>query len=265
MLKYKIRIPKTNELNINIPITMENQMVDQSEIIQRKFVETEVEKSINPIFDYERAKFAPHKNGGVPVKRLNYNVSLLAGNNYADVGFNDNDLAARTNAFRNTFLRLNFYDTDRLSDQRLLFFITLFTSIYDIETTNGGDIDASGNTINADQKEIKYKIISEKEDGRFPKEGFNIFYFSDEVNNAGLQKEVYMKAEFLNAKTGSVTNLMTSSNVVGIEDVVNQLHTRYLLKKDNTRGYHYVLDDSQSNVSYNGNRIDIDLYEVDVL
>jgi len=40
---------------INIPINMEYQLIDQSELIDRVFVSTEVENSINPIM--ERPKY----------------------------------------------------------------------------------------------------------------------------------------------------------------------------------------------------------------
>ena len=75
-----------------------------------------------------------------------------------------------------------------------------------------------------------------------------------------------MRAEFNNAKNGRTTNMMTSSTVVGIEDLVNQLHTRYVLKRDTTIGYYYEIDDTYStNVNKLGNDLTINLYEVDSL
>ena len=39
---------------INIPITMEYQLVDQTDIINTVFVDSEVKKAINPIIDNEK-------------------------------------------------------------------------------------------------------------------------------------------------------------------------------------------------------------------
>ena len=43
----------------NIPITMEYQIVDQTELVKRVFVDVETEKAINPIVDYEKVRFMP--------------------------------------------------------------------------------------------------------------------------------------------------------------------------------------------------------------
>ena len=44
---------------INIPINLEYQLVDQSEIVDRVFVDVETEKAINTTIDYEKARFIP--------------------------------------------------------------------------------------------------------------------------------------------------------------------------------------------------------------
>lgn len=61
--KYEINITTISTAStattINIPINLEYQIVDQSELIDRVFVTTEVAKSINPIFDYEKIRIIP--------------------------------------------------------------------------------------------------------------------------------------------------------------------------------------------------------------
>ena len=60
---YKINISTistgTTATTINIPINMEYQMIDQSELVERVFVDVETEKAINPIIDYERVRYLP--------------------------------------------------------------------------------------------------------------------------------------------------------------------------------------------------------------
>jgi hypothetical protein len=261
MLKYKIRIPTTSGStgsHINIPISMENQMVDQGEIIERKFVDVEVEKSINPIIDYEKVKFKPYF-GTSPIDDISYNLTFNGGLvKYGEIGFNDTDLALRKNSFSQSFLRLNFYDTDILSRQRLISSLALFSTIYEDET------DVNSKTISAANKYTNFKVINERVKTADPSEGFNVFHFKDEVG-INSPKELFMRAEFNNAKNGKTTNFMTSSNVVGIDDLVNQLHTKYVLKRSTDYGYYYEIDSAYStNVSGSVSRV-VRLYEIDSL
>ena len=64
--KYEIRYDKTtNNTSINIPIRLDFTPVDNSELIEDKFVKDEVVKSINPITDYKKVRLKPAiiKNG----------------------------------------------------------------------------------------------------------------------------------------------------------------------------------------------------------
>ena len=56
--RYNIRINKdqVTETTINIPINLVSIPVDQSELIESKFVEKELEKAVNEIIDYENVR-----------------------------------------------------------------------------------------------------------------------------------------------------------------------------------------------------------------
>src|SRR3972149_10591891 len=132
--KYTIRISDsgTTAGHINIPIELGFQMVDQSEIIQRKFVDVEVENAINPILDYERVRFVPAitaiTNNTLVVSKIRnivYDVRFSGTtgfpsvpSSYADIGITNDDIRFGRNRFKRSFLRLNFYDNDKASDQR---------------------------------------------------------------------------------------------------------------------------------------------------
>jgi hypothetical protein len=131
--------------------------------------------------------------------------------------------------------------------------MTLFSNVYEVDNTTSG-------------KPILFKVVDENELTIDPSEGFNIFYFKDETVLNGAPKELYMKAEFNNAKNGKITNLMTNSNAVTIDNLVNQLHIKYLLKKDSSRGYFYeIVDDGLTEVNNAGDAITVNLYEIDAL
>ncbi len=269
MLKYKIRIPTKSgvtDTHIDIPVVMENQMVDQSEIIDREFVDIEVENSINPILDFEKIRFRPF-NTTTPseIIDLTYNLHFLntsgtynSSSYYGDVGFVDTDLSNRKNNFAKSFLRLSFHDTDILSRQRLISFITIFSTIYDSEITS------DSKTIAANNKETKFIVFNPELNTNGPSEGFNIFHFKDEVTSA-IPKELFMRAEFNNAKDGTTTNFMTSATNVTIDNLVNQLHTKYVLKRDASIGYYYEIDSTFSNNISGTEALTIDLYEINSL
>ena len=49
----------TSATTINVPIRLDFTPVDNSEMIEDKFVNDEVKKSINPITDYKKVRFKP--------------------------------------------------------------------------------------------------------------------------------------------------------------------------------------------------------------
>jgi hypothetical protein len=138
--RYQIKLPRpeSSATTINVPIDLTPQLVDQAEIIDRKFVEVEVENAINPILDYEKVRFLPAiisptptattVNSVIQIQTLTYQINLLDANNtyfspsttYADAGFDNDDLRFRKNRLIKSFLRLDFYDSDILTDQRLV-------------------------------------------------------------------------------------------------------------------------------------------------
>ena len=98
----------TTATTINIPISMEYQLVDQYDIIERVFVDVETEKAINPIIDYEKARFTPVNSANQVIDKVIYTVTFTAGTTYASIGFVDDDIKFLKDVFTQTFLNLNF-------------------------------------------------------------------------------------------------------------------------------------------------------------
>lgn len=273
---YKILTPNlvgSTGYTINVPIDQTTELAGQEDIIQRKFVDVEVENAINPIVDYEKVKLLPKNNSGTLTNSILYTIHMLDNGTYpsntfwADIGFTYEDFLFNKNGFTKSFLRLDFYDSDITASQRLLFFISIFPKFLVDEYNNDGtppfptDYDLSftlGNT-----------ILDREANG----EGFGLYHFKDEVLPT-VNKELFMRSSFANAKTGKVTRFMATNNPsINIQTLIrttngrtppieNNLHTKYILKRE-ASGYYYIIDDEYSpNVVNNTNNYTINLYEI---
>lgn len=278
--KFKInRDELTNESMVNIPIDLGFQPVDNSEIIDREFVEDHVDDAINPIIDNEKYRFIPayeDESGDIhQIKLLYYNLHFLDSGShtvnittYDQIGFNQNDLKFRKNYFKNSFLRLDLYDSDISSDQNLLTFSDLFCNLK-VPATDGdlvmSDIQSGKNlpkTIN--NIPVQFELTNPNLLTERIHEGFNLFWYKDE-----LPQDLYMRATFNNAKNGEYTEFMTINGTPDINQFIDELHTKFTLKK-NDNFYYYLLDLSYNNnvtvstLSSGYKKIEVDLYEVNV-
>lgn len=241
---------------INVPINMTYQMVDQAELIQRVFVDVEVEKSVNPILDYEKVRFLPLDLSGAHMDRLIYQLDLFGATNYGAIGFTDDDIKYQKNSFKESFLNLSFFDSDNPFTQRLVSNITLFSELRDSDLYPIGSA-TPGQPKPAAQIPLTFVIENPI---LFPKgfsEGYHLYDYKDELK-IGDSKYLYMRASFKNAKTGSTTNLMVVNTATTIDNLVHLLYTRYKLIRNNT-GYYYEIDNTyqgltgmtgSNNVSY---------------
>ena len=297
--KFTIKIPKISEntnptgTTIMLPLTLDVQNVDQSDIIKTKFIDVEVENSINPIVDWEQGRFSPVKDFVSPLNNLidsvTYTLQFLDSSKnfksamYSDAEFTDIDVKNRKNGFKKSFLRLNFYDSDNIAKQKLVAFLIVYPRVDDkffpisnlpsksFFTPPGAT--PWGTIKPANQINLEFTVGDSLKDRRKDGEGFFFYYYKDEVS-ATVPKELFMRATFSNAKTGKVMRLMSTNNKVYIDKLntstngttnKNNLHTKYILSKDNT-GYYYKIDTTySSNVSILGDIYEVNLYEIFVL
>jgi hypothetical protein len=263
----------TTATTINIPINMEYQVVDNAELVDRVFVDVETEKNINPIIDYEKTRFVPIDKTSLPIDRIIYRVTLIAGNTYGAIGFTDDDIKFRKENFRQSFLDLNFYDSDNPLSQNLVTNITLYSRITQSDLVPmGSPIGVIGQPKPANQIPITYTLESPLLNPRGFSEGYFLYDYKDELQIDGLPKYLYMRASFKNAKDGKTTNMMVKPNALPIDTLIRELYTRFILSRTAT-GYFYTIDDSyqgnipapSNNVTYLGNKIFVNLYQINAL
>lgn len=285
--KYTINLSTietgTTATTITVPVFMDFQNVDNAELIQRVFVETETEYAINPIIDYEKVRFLPLDLSNNHVDKIIYDIYLLDSTGtykgfYGDIGFTDDDIKFRKQSFKQTFLNLSFYDTDNPLTQRLVTFMTLYSEL----NTSDLLIPAPGvslppNTIPGTPKpaaNIPVNFVVEnpllKPNGF--SEGYHIYDYKSGLN-IGVPKYLYMRAAFRNAKTGKSVNLMVKNTAQPIDKLVHELYTRFILVRK-TNGFYYQIDNSYNgnavpvspsgpnNVIYTSNTCKVTLYEI---
>lgn len=280
--RYKINLRNISSgstaTTINIPVNMTYQVVDQAELVERVFVNTEIEKSINPILDYEKVRFLPLDLSGIHVDKVTYLLNISGATNYAAVGFTDDDIKFGRSNFKETFLNLVFYDTENPLTQRPVFNVTLFSEIKetdllpDIPTqiiNYGVVMGVPGQPKPAVDIPLTFVLESPLLKPRGFSEGYHLYDYKDELG-IGESKYLYMRGSFKNAKTGKSTNLMVVNSATTIDNLVHLLYTRYILKRTNT-GFYYEIDNTYqgltgmtgtNNVTYGSNSAIVRLYQI---
>jgi len=280
--KYQIKISNLTGVTdtfINIPIEMTPNMVDQAELVNKKFVDVEVENSINPILDYEKARFTPiyfDDNQQIDINNIIYDVRFLSASTfptsasfYSDIDITNDDIKFGKKRFENSFLNLSFYDTDRATDQRLLSFINIFPRLTSANIQDATD-PTPGLPKPANEIPVTFTLSNPIKNPEGFAEGYYIYNYKDEVTSE-LPKEIFMRARFNNAANGKTLNLMTEGVAYGIEELVNKLYTKYILHRNST-GYFYAIDETYNtnaglnNVTLtNGGDYIITLYQIQAL
>ena len=271
-------IGSASTLTFNIPTSLESQIVDQGELVERVFVDVEMEKAINPIIDYERVRLSPINSENQSINKVIYKLNLLSGTTYGSVGFTDDDIKFKKESFKQTYLELVFYDSDNPMSQNLITFMTLFSKlkISDLHATGNIGIPKPANDI-----ELTFELENELTNPLGVTEGYYLYNYKDELL-LNVPKYLYMRANFKNAKTGTITNLMVKNTALPIDELVHELYTRYVLVRNNN-GYYYIIDDTYqwnntdtyqwnntnagvpNNVLYSSDSVTVTLFEINAL
>ena len=264
-------------INVNIPIDSTNQMVGQSELIDRVFVEKEINRIVNPIIDYEKTRFSPRNQNNEPIDKITYILNFLGSTTYGSIGFTDDDLRLGKEVFTKSFLDLNFFDSDNPLTQNFVTRITLYPKIKSSDIVQFNAPSGNyGQVIRANQMPIMFVLENPITNKRGNYEGYYLYDYKDELT-FGQHKYLYMRASFKNAKTGKSTNMMVKNTALPIDELVHELYTRYKLYRDST-GYYYAIDDTyqgnnqnitQNNVTYSNNQtintVSVNLYQINAL
>lgn len=248
--------------------------VDNSELIQDKFVKDEIEKAINPIIDYKKVIFKPariNSSGNWEIMdrfKINLNFytpeSIALGSPsyvgtgaepgvYADLGFIFDDIFCRTNRFINSFIRLSLFDNPYSGKNQLLTFADIYTQV-------GRDQENDfGFPLSITESPISFRLgdpVLQPDDIH---EGFHIYWFQDLVDNSPNQEyEMYATLQFNNSANGKIYELapsryidpnnITISNLEGEDGI---FYLKVILKNDNGI-YKYTFDPNikQSSPTY---------------
>lgn len=261
--------------SINIPINMQYQLVDNSELIETEFVDNEVNKAINPIIDYEKVRFIPLDQNGIEIANITYNVNVLNGSSiviptmYSNLGFVDDDIKFKRNFFKETFLLLRFYDNDIPFNQTLSSDISIFTMITSADINPIGSGGSIGQPKPVNQIPVRFTLENPLKSPMGFSEGYHLYDFKSSYQN-GLPRHLFMKAFFVNAKSGKIINLMTEPTPYPIDQLVHKLYTRYDLIRTNT-GFFYEINSSYSNNvlytnnPYGGLDVNVNLYQIQAI
>jgi hypothetical protein len=269
----------TEQYISGISLSTQFQIVDNDELINRVFVDTEVENAINEILDYDRVRYMPLLPSDNLVSSITYDLSLLNANNqyttnYGGIGFQYDDVKFRKNSFNNSFLRLSFYDSDDAMVQNLVGFTTLYSRLRTIDLISGAFGTVVGLPKPINDIPINFTLENPIINRRGFAEGFHLYYYKDALN-IGESKSLYMKASFNNAKTGKSVNLMVKNTPQLIDKLVNELYVKIIITRTTT-GYYYKFDETYqgnqdtppntpNNVTFVGTSVNVKLYQVAAL
>jgi len=190
---------------INIPIRMDFTPIDNSELVQDKFVNDEVENAINPIIDYKKIIFKPANNSRewtiIDKFKIELNFfkpdNLTYSNTYNVLNFITDDLFCRSPKLMNSFLRLTLYDSPNVSNNNVLGFMDIYTQV------NKDQKNAYGFALLANQAPISYTMGDTVLEPETVHEGYNIYWYKDLVDSSPNQEyTIYMDAVYNNATNG---------------------------------------------------------------
>lgn len=269
----------TTATTINIPITINYQLADNAELIEKDFVNVEVKNSINPILDYEKVRYIPVDKNGIPILNVVYNLffvtndAILNPTMYSNIGMTDDDLKYETNAFTESYVQLNFYDSDNAMTQNLITQMEIYSMLtkddhYQTGSKNNGIYIIAGQPKPANQVPVHFVLSNPTLVPKAFYEGYHIYDYKDDVA-IGIPKYLYMQATYYSTKTGKIINLMTEPIPYTIDKLVNKLYTKYKLYRDTTSFYYAVDDTYSKNVTYtqnqDNNSVSINLYQIQAL
>lgn len=237
--RYKIdAIPTDGYINIPLQITFDN--LGREDGIQ-KFENNVVEEIINPISDFETTSFAHAPWGQSNSTSINYEFYFYSGGtdntvtattssaswgiDYEAAGFNDREIYYFANSFKGSFFKLDFYDTDDSTTQKIFFSVILPTQQ---GLTEDGLIGSSVNPLTVKVKKPKFVLDYVGAD----KEGFFIYWLKEPSYID--QTEYYMSAKFFNAKTGQFERMCNTSQGTMIN--------KFNLDQSKTFYYRCILD-----------------------
>lgn len=208
MEKYKLNINKLGGENnfIKIPIGHDFSPMDNSEIAENQFLNDAIDEAINPIDDYEKVKFYPFNGINEIIIKLHNsgNTPLFYGDTVPtstfNLGYSNDDIKFLRNRFKNSFIKLNFYDSPNPSDKRLAFQQIIYNQL------NEDQRDVNNNLLPVSTMPITYRIVDPITKILGNSEGYYLYWLKNP--STPYPKRFYMTATYNNASDGIITPLI---------------------------------------------------------
>ena len=226
--------------------------VDNSELIENKFVKDEIEKVINPIIDYKKIIFKPADNDWNIIDKFRINLNFYTPESisngspqhrgtgaepgmYSDINFVFDDVFCRTSRFINSFMRLSFFNNPYSGKNELLSFADVYTQVGNLQENEYGF------TLPIDMCPVSFILGDPVLQPEEVHEGFHIYWFQDLVDESPNQEyEMYMTMQFNNAGNGRIYELAASRDIDPNNITINNLegydgifYLKVILKNDN--------------------------------
>lgn len=249
--KYRIKLADLNstETYINIPLSTNFQPVGNDELILNQFVPEELEAATNPILDFEKIRIPPYNNiNEIVIKLMNNTTTPMT---YSEFGFDNEDVIFRKNRFINSFLKLDFFDSNIPTNQRRAFQIDLFSQLNDDQR------DGNGKLLDVSLMPVTYRIVNPIKRFIGNYEGFFLYWFKN-LDIYSYPQKLYAYTSFNNALDGNITQLLSFESAININDFFNKNYLKYTINNSKT----FQIDDSDRRVFYplSSGRLEIELY-----
>ena len=227
---------------INLPVKLEQRFdTTGNEMAIEKFSDDVLQEIINPVKDYEVAKFIHDYN----VNGENgLDLSFDSDGWYETQGFNVLELVNITNSVKHSFFKLDFFDSPNRETQKLQFTKIIPMYLSEQKILTDGPIDGRTSKLKASYYSdyLRNNEISD------------LFIFKNEDTKS--IDEFYMGARFFNAKNGDVVR-MVNSIVEGT--VYPKKHYYYKVVIDRTKRtyqvFNYINGEVGDRIGNNGNPI----------
>jgi hypothetical protein len=282
MEKYKLNINKLGGENnfIKIPIGHDFSPMDNSEIAENQFLNDAIDEAINPIDDYEKVKFYPFNGINEIIIKLHnsLNTPLFYGDTVPtstfNLGYSNDDIKFLRNRFKNSFIKLNFYDSPNPSDKRLVFQQIIYNQL------NEDQRDGNKNLLPVATMPITYRIVDPITKILGISEGYYLYWLKNP--STPYPKRFYMTATYNNASDGIVTpliaydstDILTNPTIYNPNIPINLLNSynsiNYLLSSINNNNVYAItsLDTAlptstnYRTINITGNTLTITLYPI---
>lgn len=172
---------------ITIPFAQQTKNTGYSNLIQN-LVREQKDKAVNPIEDIEKIKFNSASGGTQTKVDLELEFFFYDqendeyGNNYESAGFTEEEVSGKRNNIKNSFYRIDFYDSSNQREQNFLFSEFL--------------------NVNQKTNSTKFKLN-------------RLYWFKEDTkftdNENPTYRELYMEVTFFNAKTGLTTKFLNTT------------------------------------------------------